>query len=104
MSTLIHLWNRIWLAYNPTTLNRVQRTHWQGINMYCTVSHPNKASSVPVWESVPGAKSGGQPIWLKLGTKVGCDKIFQRPLWLTSLNVCSGVWGGSHWSTKNSSF
>ena len=50
--------------------------------------------SVPVWESVPGVKIGGQPIRLKLGAKAGCDKIFQKPLWLTSLTVCSGVsWG-----------
>ena len=36
--------------------------------------------SVIVWEGVPGAKSCGQPIWLKLGTEVGCDEIFQKPL------------------------
>lgn len=66
---------------------------------YITVAktpYPNKALSVPVWESVPGARSNGQPIWLKIGTKVGCDKIFQRPFWFTSLTVCSGVSGGSH--------
>ena len=38
--------------------------------------------TVIVLESVPGAKSCGQPIWLKLGTEVGCDEIFQKPLWL----------------------
>ena len=38
--------------------------------------------SVIVRESVPGAKRCGQPIWLKLGTEVGCDEIFQKPLWL----------------------
>ena len=46
--------------------------------------------------SVPGAKSCGQPIWLKLGTEVGCDEIFQKPLWLTSLTFSFGVTGGSH--------
>ena len=49
--------------------------------------------SVIVWESVPGAKSCGQPIWLKLGTDVGCDEIFQKPLWLTSLTFSFGVTG-----------
>ena len=43
------------------------------------------ALSVIAWESVPGAKSCGQSISLKLGTEVGCHEIFQRPLWLTSL-------------------
>ena len=38
----------------------------------------------------------GQPIWLKLGTEVGCDEIFQNPLWLTSLTFSFGVSGGSH--------
>ena len=33
----------------------------------------------------------GKPIWLKLGRKVECGKLFQKPLWLTSLTVCSGV-------------
>ena len=50
--------------------------------------------SVIVRESVLGAKSCGQPIWLKLGTEVGCDKIFQKPLWLTSLTFSFGVTGG----------
>ena len=36
--------------------------------------------TVIVLESVPGVKSCGQPIWLKLGTEVGCDEIFQKPL------------------------
>ena len=35
-----------------------------------------KGLSVIVWESVPGAKSSGQPIWLKLGTDVGYNEIF----------------------------
>ena len=48
--------------------------------------------SVIVCESVPGAKSCGQPIWLKIGTEVGCDEIFQKPLWLISLTNS----GGSH--------
>ena len=49
---------------------------------------------VSLYEKVfQGAKSSGQPIRLKLGTKVGCDKIFQKSLWLTSLTVCSGVSG-----------
>ena len=52
--------------------------------------------TVIVLESVPGAKSCGQPIWLKLGTEVGCDEIFQKPLWLTSLTFSFGVTGGSH--------
>ena len=47
--------------------------------------------SVIVWESVPGAKSCGHLIWLKLGTYVGCDEIFQKPLWLTSLTFSFGV-------------
>ena len=34
------------------------------------------------------------PIWLKLGTEVGCDEIFQKPLWLTSLTFSFGVTGG----------
>ena len=50
-------------------------------------------SSVIDWESVPGAKSCGQPIWLKLGTEVGYDEIFQQPLWLTSLTFSFGVTG-----------
>ena len=50
--------------------------------------------SVIVWESVPGAKSCGQPIWLKLGTEVGCHEIFQKPIWLTSLTLSFRVSGG----------
>ena len=43
------------------------------------------------------AKSCGQPIWLKLGTEVGCNEIFQKPIWLTSLTFSFGVsGGGSH--------
>ena len=38
-----------------------------------------------------GPISGGKPIWLKLGTKVECGKLFQKPLWLASLTVCYGV-------------
>ena len=40
------------------------------------------------------AKSCGQSIWLKLGTEFGCDEIFQKPLWLTSLTFSFGVTGG----------
>ena len=65
-------------------------------------------SSVIVCESVPGAKSCGQLIWLKLGTEVGCDKIFQKPLWITSLTFSFGVTGGGlsfcPLSTKNPAF
>ena len=43
--------------------------------------------SVTVGESVPGTKSCDQPIWLKLGTEVGCDEIFQKPLKLTSVTL-----------------
>ena len=50
--------------------------------------------SVIVWESVPGTKSCGQPIWLKFGTDVWCDEIFQKPLWLTSLTSSFGVTRG----------
>ena len=50
--------------------------------------------SVIVRESVPGAKSCGQPIWLKIGREVGCDEIFQKPLGLTSLTFSFGVTGG----------
>ena len=50
--------------------------------------------SVIVRESVPGAKSCGQPIWLKLGTEVGYNEIFQKPLWLSSLSFSFGVTGG----------
>lgn len=50
--------------------------------------------SVIVWESGPGAKSCGQPIWLKLGTEVGCHEIFQKPIWLTSLTLSFRVSGG----------
>ena len=62
--------------------------------------------SVIVWESVAGAKSCGQPIWLKLGTEVGCNEIFQKPLWLTSqLTFSFGVTGGGDlfgfWDKKN---
>ena len=63
--------------------------------------------SVIVWESVPAAKSCGQSIWLKLGTEVGRDEIFQKPLWLTSLTSSSGVTGGLSFcplSTKNPVF
>ena len=52
--------------------------------------------TVIVLESVPGAKSCGQPIWLKLGTEAGCDEIFQKPLWLTSLTFSFGVTMESH--------
>ena len=52
--------------------------------------------SVIVLESVPGAKSCGQPIWLELGTEVGYNEIFQKPLWLTYLSFSFGVKGGSH--------
>ena len=50
--------------------------------------------SVIVWESVPGAKTCGQPIWLKLGTEVGCHEIFEKPIWLTSLTLSFRVSGG----------
>ena len=50
--------------------------------------------SVIVWESVPGAKSCGQPIWLKLRTEVGCDEIFWKPIWFTSLTFSFGATGG----------
>ena len=63
--------------------------------------------TVIVLESVSGAKSCGQPIWLKLGTEVGCDEIFQKPLWLTSLTFSFGVKGGLIFcplSTKNPAF
>ena len=33
-------------------------------------------------------------MWLKLGTEVGCDEIFQKPLKLTSLTFSFGVSGG----------
>ena len=39
------------------------------------------------------AKICGQIIWLKLGTEVGCDEIFQKPLWLTSVTFSFGVTG-----------
>ena len=52
--------------------------------------------SVPVWESDPGVKIGGQPIRLKLAAKAGCDNIFQKPLWLTSLTVVLEFRGGSY--------
>ena len=54
----------------------------------------NMLLSVIVWESVPGAKTCGQPIWLKLGTEVGCHEIFQKPIWLTSLTLSFRVSGG----------
>ena len=50
--------------------------------------------SVTVRESVPLAISCCQPIWLKLGTDVGCKEIFQNPLWLTSLTFSFRVSGG----------
>ena len=54
------------------------------------------------------AKSCGQPIWLKLGTEVGCNEIFQKPKWLTSLTFSFGVSGGGlifcPMSTKNPAF
>jgi len=49
---------------------------------------------VSLSEKVFQGKSGGQPIWLKLGTEVGCDEVFQKPLWLSSLTFSSGVLGG----------
>ena len=52
--------------------------------------------SVTVWESVRGAKSCRQLIWLKLGTEVECDEIFEKPVWLTSLSLSFEVSGGSH--------
>ena len=65
-----------------------------------------KLLRVIYWESVPGAKSCGQSIWLKLDTEVGCDEIFQKPLWLTSLTFSFGVTGGvsffSLWAPKSS--
>ena len=57
------------------------------------LEHP---TGVRACERVPGAKSCGQPIWLKLGSEVGCDEIFRKPLCLTSLTFSSGVTGGSH--------
>ena len=59
-----------------------------------TIPQVAKWLSVIVWESVPGAKNCGQPIWLKLGTEVGYNEIFQKPLWLTSLSFSFGVTGG----------
>ena len=41
-----------------------------------------------------GPKVVGKPIWLKLGTEVGCDEIFQKPLWLAYLTFSFGVTGG----------
>ena len=59
-------------------------------------------------KSVPGAKSYGQPIWLKLGTEVRCDEIFQTPILLTSLTVSFGQFQGGlsfcPLSTKNPAF
>ena len=59
--------------------------------------------SVIVWESVPGAKSCGQPIWLKFGSEARCDEIFQKPLWLTSMTFSFGVFF-CVLSTKNPTF
>ena len=61
---------------------------------YFKLSWNATALSVIVWESVPVAKRCGQPIWLKLGTEVGYNDIFQKPLWPTSLNFSFGVTGG----------
>ena len=74
---------------------------------------PTFYPSVIVWESAPEAKGCGQPIWLKLDREVGCDEIFQKPLWLTSLTFSFGVtwlfWEGGGLffcplSTKNLAF
>ena len=65
-----------------------------GLSLNHTDTDQFAYSSVIVWESVLGAKSCGQPIWLKLSTEVGCDKIFQKPLLLTSLTFSFGVTGG----------
>ena len=40
-----------------------------------------------------GAKSCGQPIWLKLGTEVGGNEIFEKPIWFTCLTFSFGVSG-----------
>jgi len=66
------------------------------VNVYNMLAYMCDADdlSVIVWESVPGAKSCGQPIWLKLGTEVGYNEIFQKPLWLSSLSFSFGVTGG----------
>ena len=64
-----------------------------------------RALRVPVWESVPEVKICGQPIRLRLGAKVGFDKIFQKPFWITSLTVCSRAWRGVHlWPMKHQKF
>ena len=55
-------------------------------------------SSVPVLESVPGAKRGAQPIRLKQKFDK-CDKIFQKPLWPPFLTVCSGVSAVEHYNS-----
>ena len=63
------------------------------VNTFITNVYRSRLSVI-VWESVPGAKNCGQPIWLKLGTEVGCNEIFQKPIWLTSLTFSFGVPGG----------
>ena len=35
-----------------------------------------------------------EKVFQKLGSEVGCDEIFQKPLWLTSLTFSFGVTGG----------
>ena len=57
-------------------------------------STTNFAFSVTVRESVPGAKSYDQLIWLKLSTEVGCEEISQKSLWLSSLTSSSVVFAG----------
>ena len=57
-------------------------------------STTNFAFSVTVRESVPGAKSYDQLIWLKLSTEVGCEEISQKSLWLSSLTSSSVVLRG----------
>ena len=34
--------------------------------------------------------------WLKLGSEVGCNEIFEKSFWLTSVTFSFGVTGGSH--------
>ena len=77
------------LHFGTVQLSIVSSTEWLE-RLWITLTK----LSVIVWESVPGAKSCGQPIWLKLGTEVGRDEIFQKLLWLTSLTSSFGVTGG----------
>ena len=52
-----------------------------------TMARPNSPD-------MPPKRTKKVRLGIKIGTEVGCDQIFQKPLWLSSLTFSSGVLGG----------